>query len=99
MAEMKRKFHALIIEHHLIEYHDFVFPSWEEWQKVEDRLFEFPKDSGGYWGIGWTYSGNDLCAYCDDGLEHPFPYTKQGYTDACEWLNKQKRLMAEDACR
>ena len=98
MAKMKQEFQALIIEHNLIEFHDFVFPSWEEFC---DKL-------SGHWR--YQYQGFVLIIHVgsafliaswegDDYKEERAQRNRQGYMKLQTFLNEQKRAHADEACR
>ena len=107
MSSTKEQVQQLIEEHDLIQYRDFDTPSWDNYQR---RKKGWKRDIGLYHFGGakddWGENTKTIKGYVISQTYHEyikvlkdFPYTKQGYADFCNWLNEQKRLMAEQACR
>lgn len=79
-----------------IEFKPFDFPSWEEFktnhcckfhQVIDRQVFEIYVGSEGIWTVPF-----DAKIFEERKL---YSVDKQGYTQACQWLNTKKRELAE----
>jgi hypothetical protein len=101
---LKKAVDRAILRMSVIVFTGFKFPTWEEfkmygqgWSKIIGVT-----DFGMYLEDGLVIvpfiRANNLYINKTVYNAPSFPVTPQGYTDACNWLNEQKRLIAEQFC-